>query len=397
MQQQRTRYLLERYISGKLSEDEWNELQQLSETSQLQVQETIQQWLESREADTAYDAVNWQPVIDRITTADKQQGQATAKVVPLFKRAWFRYAAAAVVLATGIVLFWPSSKSDKTQIVQESKPVKRDVPPGKNGAILTLADGTQLVLDSMNNGQVVIQNGTHVVLNDGELNYYTADRNDGQMVYNTMTTPRGRQYNVTLPDGTKVFLNAESTIRFPTAFAGNERRVEVTGEAYFDVAKNAEKPFKVSINNEMEVVVMGTRFNVNAYADEPMISATLIDGSVRVVHTSPRGVAYILNPGQQASLKTADAQSSLQVKEVDLSEVTAWKDGAFVFNDADLRAVMRQLARWYNVEVVYEGNVPHGEYRGKIGRSLSLVDVMEGISEKKLNYRIEGNKITILP
>lgn len=397
MQQQRTRYLLEQYISGKLSEEELNELKQLSEASRQQVQETIQQWLESREADIAYDAAKWQQVLNRITTADKQE-QLPAKLVPFYQKPWFRYAAA-VVLVTGIALFWPSTKKDKTETVQV-QPVKRDVPPGKNGAILTLADGTQLVLDSMNNGQVVIQNGTHVVLNDGELNYYSADRNGGELVYNTMTTPRGRQYNVTLPDGTKVFLNAASTIRFPTAFTGRERRVEVTGEAYFDVAKNAEKPFTVSINNVMEVVVMGTRFNVNAYADEPMISATLIDGAVRVVHTSPHGVAYILNPGQQASLKTAaasDATASLQVKEVDLSEVTAWKDGAFVFNDADLPAVMRQLARWYNVEVVYEGNVPRALYRGKIGRSLSLADVMEGISETKLNYRIEGNKITILP
>lgn len=391
--QQRIVVLLERYISGSITDDELAELHQLSETSPQDVQAGIAQWLDGREADQAYDPLQWQQVLGRIMNADRMEEMTATPVIPFYKRPFFRYVAAAVVILLAGAGFWfTNSNTKSTQVADQPVVMEKNVPPGKDGAILTLADGTQLVLDSLGNGLVSTQQGTHVVLNDGRLTYHSQQQALDATQYNTMTTPRGRQFNVTLPDGTRVWLNASSSLRYPTVFGGFERRVEVTGEAFFEVAQNKDLPFIVNIGQQAEVQVLGTSFNVNAYADEPGINTTLLEGSVKVLAVK-RNEELVLKPGEQAQ-----QSDGLQKKTVNVDEVVAWKNGAFNFNDMELPAVMRQLSRWYNVEVEYAGPVSKGKFGGKMGRNLSLADVLAELKNFDVNFRIEdGNKIVVLP
>lgn len=396
--QQRATYLLERFISGNISDAELTELHALTESPSSDIQQGIQQWLESQEADPDYDPAQWQQVLGTILNADKQRKKAV--VIPLYRRPWFRYAAAAAVVIVATLAVWLMGPHKTSLPPAGNDAAQKEVPPGKDGAILTLADGSTVVLDTMGNGLVARQNGSHVVLENGKIIYYEDAANEA-MVYNTMSTPRGRQFNLSLPDGTRVWLNAESSLRFPTAFTGNERKVEVSGEAYFEVAQMKDKPFRVSINNGPDVEVLGTSFNVNAYPDEPGINTTLLDGSVKVVaRANPElnGNTVVLKPGQQAQSAPGSGQG-LRVKHVDLDEVVAWKNGAFSFNDADLKTVMRQLARWYNVDIEYAGELPEMKpFTGKLGRSLTLADLLAELKDYDVKFRIEGgNKIVVLP
>lgn len=395
--QQRAAYLLERYITGSIDDNELAELRELTELSAPDVQQSIQRWLESREADPAYNPHQWQHVLGRITSADRQEEK---KVVPVYKRAWFRYAAAAAVIIIAGLGYWSSNGKMENETTGHQPVVQKEVPPGKDGAILTLADGTTVVLDSMGNGMVARQNGSHVVLEDGKITYYAASATVA-VTYNTMTTPRGRQFNITLPDGTRVWLNAASSLRYPTVFNGSERKVQVTGEAYFEVVENKNQPFRVETGKGIEVEVLGTDFNVNAYDDEPSINTTLLEGSVKVVsRNSPEenGNTVVLKPGQQAQHSNTEVEKSLRVRQVDLDEVVAWKEGAFSFNDADLKAVLRQLSRWYNVDIEYAGDISEKDrFTGKLGRSLTLADLLAEMKEYDVKFRIEGNKIVVLP
>lgn len=417
MQHQRIAYLLERYSDGTISEPEWNELHLFMESEQEQgpMHDTLREWLETRQHHGAYNEHRWQQVLNRILLADKLPVTQRSLTVPMYKKWRYRITAAAAIIIIALSAWWLiSDRGNKQQPIVETTPAKNDVSPGKDGAILTLADGSKMVLDSIGNGIVAKQNGAQVVLKNGQLTYDADGKQTAAVTYNTMTTPKGRQFNVLLEDGTKVWLNAASSLRYPTLFKGKERRVEVSGEAYFEVAKNATMPFIVSINGLMEVNVLGTHFNVNAYPDEPMIHTTLLEGRVRVKltgqHKTEAAAAntapgVVLQPGQQAQLflTTAAGPSSateqpFRVQTVDVKEVIAWKEGAFAFTDADLPAVMRQLARWYNVEVEYAGAIPKGVFNGKIGRALTLAEVMEGLSETRVKFRIEGgNKIVVLP
>ena len=397
--QERAAYLLERYITGRINDDELAELQELTELSAPEVQQGIQQWLEDREADPAYNPQQWQHVLGRITSADRQEGK-NRKTVPLYRRPWFRYTAAAAVILIAGIGFWTLNEKQQKETIGELPIVQKEVPPGKDGAILTLADGTTVVLDSMGNGMVARQNGAHVVLEDGKITYYAASATVA-VTYNTMTTPRGRQFNVTLPDGTRVWLNAASSLRYPTVFNGSERKVQVTGEAYFEVAQNKNQPFKVEIGKGIEVEVLGTHFNVNTYDDEPTINTTLLEGSVKVVSkNSPEGNGnpVVLRPGQQAQYSNTEEGTSPRIRQVDLDEVVAWKDGAFSFNDADLKAVMRQLSRWYDVDIEYAGEISEKDrFTGKLGRSIPLADLLAEMKDYDVKFRIEGNKIVVLP
>ncbi|HVK49133.1 MAG TPA: FecR domain-containing protein, partial [Pseudobacter sp.] len=213
-----------------------------------------------------------------------------------------------------------------------------------------------------------------------------------EAVFNSMSTPKGRQYNLTLPDGTQVWLNSESSIRYPTVFNGKERRVEVTGEAYFSVSRNNKMPFIVNVDRQADIQVLGTEFNVNSYANEASINTTLLEGSVRV---KANKLSQILTPGQQAQVGQ-DKKIRL-VKDVDIDKVIAWKNGYFNFNDADLHEIMRQLERWYDIEVVYAKPVQPVEFRGKLERSLSLSQVLEGLQLMQVKFRIEGRKVIIEP
>ena len=317
----------------------------------------------------------------------------SATIISIFHRKWFRYAAAIIILSGVGLFFLTNNKQGNSEKSTIAKSKSADIEPGKQGAILTLIDGSKMLLDSLGNGVVTTQNGTKVLLQNGQLVYKTGNSSKAEIGYNTMTTPKGRQFQLVLPDGSKVWLNAASSIKYPTVFSSNERKVEVTGEAYFEVVKNAASPFRVRVNDETEIEVLGTHFNVNSYMNEESINTTLLEGSVSVKNGSGK---LILQPGQQA--RVAGNEKIKLFAEVDVEKVMAWKNGVFNFEDATLEEVMRQLERWYDIDVVYEKNIPRLEFYGKMGRDLSLATVLRGLEKSNVHFRIEeGRKLVVLP
>jgi ferric-dicitrate binding protein FerR (iron transport regulator) len=227
---------------------------------------------------------------------------------------------------------------------------------------------------------------------NGQLVYNAESTTTGAAIqYNVLTTPRGGQYRIVLPDGTKVWLNAASYIKFPTTFSGDKRDIELKGEAYFEVAQNAKQPFEVSVSG-MQVQVLGTSFNVNAYDDESNIKTSLIDGKVKVLNQSN---ASILAPGHEAVMNKNT--NDIQVAAADVEDAIAWKNNVFSFQNADIPTIMRQIARWYDVEVSYEGKVSTEKFVGEVSRNSNVSEVLKILELNKVHFRIEGKKITVLP
>ena len=315
--------------------------------------------------------------------------------VHFLRRAGWRAAAAAIIVMLTGTAYWLLNK--KTQQPVAVVAPANDVQPGRQGAYLTLADGRKILLDSLGDGVVASEKGAQVVMKDGELAYNAATTQNAPVTYNTISTPRGRQFTLQLPDGSKVWLNAASSLKYPVVFAGTERRVEITGEAYFEVTKNKNLPFRVNIDNKTTVEVLGTHFNVNAYKDEETIKTTLLEGRVRVGSEgkTEKEQSVILKPGEQVSVSQS-SQLSHPIP-VQTEEVVAWKNGTFSFTNASLETVMRQLARWYNIEVEFVGGVPGGGFSGEIDRSLTLDQVLKGLTKTRVHYTIQKNKLLIQP
>jgi transmembrane sensor len=266
-----------------------------------------------------------------------------------------------------------------------------DVKPGGKKAVLTLADGTTVLLDDSNNGTIAQQGNTVIVKAGGKLNYKSSGKNKDEVLYNTISTPVGGKYEVELPDGTLVWLNASSSLRFPTAFTGKERQVEITGEAYFEVARNVRMPFDVSANGA-HIQVLGTHFNVMAYSDEDVLETTLLEGSVKFIN---RGNSALLKPGQQSKL-SANGQVKV-LTNVDVEKVIAWKNDHFDFEGTDFGMVARQLSRWYGVKVVYDRKIDDLFY-AEIPRNMMLSDVLRALElTGKMRFKIEAGKVFVLP
>lgn len=291
---------------------------------------------------------------------------------PKVKRLWPRWAAAAaVVLLTAAAGYYVSEQNKPMAVA------KQDLQPGTNGAVLTLANGQKLVLEKTRNG--AISTGINKT-NDSLLVY-----NDANAVgYNTLETPRGRQYSVVLPDGSKVWLNAASSLKYPTHFVGKERLVELTGEAYFEVIHNDKIPFRVKTGKQLTEDI-GTSFNISAYPDEELTTTTLVEGAVKVNNK-------LLEPGFSAESETAALTT---VKKADVDQIISWKNGAFSFNKTDLKTVMRQIARWYDVDVEYEGNVPTQTITGEVHRNVNALQALQILTYLDIHYRIQGKKIII--
>lgn len=307
----------------------------------------------------------------------EEQGSATEpRIRSIGSWKWVATAAAVLIMiSVGAYLWINTGKQMDTDLPMAAK----QVAPGKNGAILTLADGSTIVLDSLNNGIIASQQGAKVHLENSKLVYDPAGKTSGDISYNIMTTPRGRQFQVSLPDGTKVWLNAGSSLRYPTAFEGNDRTVEIAGEAFFEVAKNKQKPFIVKTHAD-RITVTGTQFNVNAYANEPFMKTTLVEGSVMINNA-------VLKPGQ--------AYMNGQILKTDADQDIAWKNGFFNFTNQDLPAVMRQLERWYDIDVKFVGAAKPFSFNGKMDRGMQLSDVLFFLDEMKITYKLEGRTLTI--
>ncbi|WP_423738253.1 FecR family protein [Chitinophaga caseinilytica] len=301
-------------------------------------------------------------------------------------RTWGWAAAAAVLIGISVWFLRPEKKSSvpSAQLLEQ-------ISPGSNGAVLTLADGRQVRLDSLENDTIGAQAGALVAVRNGQLTYDPSAAGGNEVQFNTTATPRGRQYQLRLPDGTKVWLNAASSLRYPTAFNGGERRVEITGEAYFEVAKDKTKPFRAVVNGGTTVEVLGTEFNINAYPDDGETKTTLLRGSVKVVRTSG---TVTLVPGQQANVKNGVAV----VREADTDKAVAWKNGLFDFDGMPLEEAMRQLARWYDITIVYEKGIPDIRFYGAMSRDVSLAGMLKGLEGAGVRFRMEeGRKLVVYP
>lgn len=299
-------------------------------------------------------------------------------------------AAAAILLSLGIGSYYYITKPNQEQIAQIQV---NDVVPGGNKAVLTLANGQHVVLTSAKNGRLAIQGNTEITKTaDGNIVYNQTTGESAAisaLTYNTVSTPVGGQYHLTLTDGTNVWLNAASSIKYPIAFTGGERKVEIFGEAYFEVAHNAAKPFRVRSNHQV-VEVLGTHFNINSYADETATKTTLLEGSVKV--TGSNGFKFI-KPGQQAVL----SGNNLSVAQADVEEAVAWKNGYFRFNDEKIASIMRKLSRWYNIDVSFEGKMLEEGFNGKISRYKNISQTLKMLEKTKaVHFKVEGRRVTVI-
>lgn len=316
-----------------------------------------------------------------------------------FIQKWKYAAILLMVLSAGIILYrspLPGSKP-VASVIKESK-YKNDIPPGTDKARLTLADGSVVIMDGHTSGMVKGYAGLNITSDHGLLSYKLLSNHTAinARYYNTINTPAGCKYKVTLPDGTMVWLNSESSLRFPIVFSGNERRVYLTGEAYFEVAKNRHKPFKVFSNNTV-VRVLGTHFNVNAYHNEEAVKVTLLEGSVRV---SNGNQSKMIAPGEQASIKR-DALVDMQpikidVATTDVNESVAWKNNLFLFDSEDVESVMKKIARWYNVEIEYRDGIPQTHFSGSISRNNNISQILNMLElTGGVHFSIDGRKVIV--
>ncbi|THU35810.1 DUF4974 domain-containing protein [Niastella caeni] len=310
-----------------------------------------------------------------------------------FIRKWWAVAASIAFIAGIGVYGWFQNKKGNSpaEIVRSTE----NVQPGKTGTLLTLADGSKVLLDTIQNGNIALQGGVVASIRNGVLLY---EGTGSKVLYNTISTPKGKQFQLKLSDGTNIWLNAESSIRYPIAFTGKERLIHVAGEVYLEVAHKASTPFRVDVNGSTWVEVLGTHFNVNAYENEGAVRTTLLQGSVKVgVNQANTQLFKVLSPGQQA-LMTKGNDPIRVYNDVNVAAVVAWKAGVFDFENVPLEEAMRQLARWYDIEVVYEQPVPRLQLGGTIKRSLPFTDVLYFLGNVGLRYKLEGNrKLVILP
>lgn len=386
---------------GELSFQEQQELSQWAQMSpaneelldQLTTDETLRkELLDYYEAEEAKEII-WKKIDS--ATNEKE----SLPVLPLTVRTrWkYKFAIAAVTIATlittGVYLTLRRPGKPVVTAVANTDPAR--VLPGGNKAVLTLASGKKIILDDAANGKLA-EEGNSIVskTKDGELEYKAGTQTvNSKVTINTLATPKGGQFTIVLPDRTIVWLNAASSITYPTAFTGAERRVQITGEAYFEVAKNTAKPFKVQITSgdrEEEIEVLGTHFNVNAYEDEAAVRTTLLEGKVKV---SAIGInqSSILKPGEQVSLSS---QLSHPMP-VETEEVIAWKNGEFSFSGAPIEVVLKQAARWYDIEVEYPNGKPTDRFRGHISRNVNLNQLLEIFRISEVKFRLEGQKLIV--
>lgn len=338
------------------------------------------------------------------------------------KRNWMRWASvAAAVLVIAFASIWMlrSKETPTTKGTEQQVPMATTIPAGGNKATLTLADGTVIDLDKAGNGTIATEGKTKVnKKEDGQLEYKsTTSTKQSAVTYNLLSTPRGGQYQLILPDGSKVWLNAASSIKYPTEFSGNERRVEVTGETYFEIARNTAKPFKVTVlppsggaGRGGEIEVVGTHFNINAYGDEQPIVTTLLEGKIKISpidvvsipsvssgsnNPKPKTINYkLLNPGEEAQISN---KADIKVrKNVDTESAVAWMKGFFDFHNANIKTVMSQVSRWYNIDVQYKGNIPAQSFEGNIDRNIPLNELLALLQQMgPTKFTTEGNTVLV--
>ncbi|MBN8666353.1 MAG: DUF4974 domain-containing protein [Chitinophagales bacterium] len=413
MSNQRLTYLFARYVQGQCDAAEKRELSALALS--LQNETELQQLLERYWIEVKGEVVLPEEKTKELLVLILHGEAPVVSMEPRFRiKHWWAVAAVVLLLAVGGWFFLVRGPGDKSGVGGPETEVVADVSaPEVSKARVTLSDGRIVSLDSLQNGLLANQSGVELIKQaDGKIVYqYTGPSSpDPGPLFNTLTNPRGSKViDITLSDGTRVWLNAGSSLRYPASFAASplDRKVEITGEAYFEVAHDKTKPFYVS-KGDMEVMVLGTHFNVNAYDDEADIRVTLLEGRVKVSRSarneakdaaaskeSPRTPREIvLAPGQQALLTSHDSRLTL-IASPDIAQALAWKNGITAFRNADIQTIMRQLSRWYDVEIVYEDNIPTRIFTGEVSRDAKLSEVFKILELSEIHFRIEGKRVVV--
>ena len=373
MTEQEVRDILEKYNEGTASESE-------------------KALLESWYLEYNSEGYTELPLYDRMAALD-EVGSRIGVGQPLERKIslWPRLAIAGsllVLLSFGGYFLLKQEKSADIDVL-----AKNDIPAGTNTATLTLANGKKIILDQTKEGLIATESGVGIrKSSSGSLMYSpgASDENNSTAELNKLETAKGQQYQVTLPDGSMIWLNAASSITYPVLFSKKERLVEITGEAYFEVAKNKAVPFIVK-SREQRIEVLGTHFNVSTYADDPAIKTTLLEGSVKVSVNGAKQSVLLL-PGQQASL----SNGRLAIDRPDTEEVTAWKNGYFMFESEDIRAIMRKISRWYNIEVIYDGEIPNDRFSGTVDRYAKVSQILKKLQlTNKVHFKIQERRIIV--
>lgn len=377
--------IIKRYVDGEANDDEIRFVEAYYQN--LEKEKDILDTLEKEELDGLVEE-NYQATLLNI-----QQSKNNKRLIPFYK-----YAAAAVLFigfVSGYLYLSKDKVTTHNQLIVKGKEL--DVLPGVDQAILTLADGSKIVLDNAKNEKLVEKNGLTISkTEDGQLVYQVSNvtPKGTTVAYNTIETAKGNQYQILLPDGTKVWLNAASSLKYPEIFRGSERKVVLTGEAYFEVAKNKNMPFKVETNHQ-NVEVLGTHFNINSYMDDQTIKTTLIEGSIKV---SNANYTKTLQPGEQSIINNFGLGNILISNNIDTDDEVAWKNGLFRFNNAGLKSILGQLERWYDVKIDYQ-SVPNKRYNGMVPRKAKLSEVLNMLElTGNISFKIEeGRNLKVLP
>ena len=405
-------------MTGTLSDPErlilWMELDKPENATGIKT--TILELSQGSQKTGSYNPEEWEEMITSILGSDKADkiespahSQAPVhSIAP--KRKWITWVAAAAailgVIATGSYIFFSGKPSQIMANNPNPEPTQNDIAPGTSKAILYLANGQKINLESAHNGQLARLGNTNVIKTDsGELLYAATDNTDfSENGLNVLSTPRGGIFKVALPDGTKAWLNAESSITYPTRFTKKQRDVSITGEVYFEVAKDAAHPFVVSLpaksreekenGHWMQVDVLGTHFNINDYENEEdgMAKTTLLEGSVKI---SAHGLSRTIKPGEQAATSFPGKDISINVQ-ADLYKIMAWKNGEMVLSNGNLQKLMREISRWYDVDIEFRGNIPDKKFYGSIDRNVPLSSVLKALKAYGIDTKLEGKKIIVL-
>ncbi len=378
--------LIDKYLAGSASAEEENLLVTMFDSFQI-----TEEW---DEKELGSKALMEAKMKKRLTAAVKKSRSKT-RLQTLHP--WLEIAASIVLILTiGLYLSRDYFVTKSTTVVTKMDSIKNDIVPGRDMATLTLADGSIVPLDDSAGKQILLTNGVSIQkAANGQLVYTIAEGLSAgnkplDAIFNTLSTPKGGQYQVVLPDGSRVWLNAESSIRFPTVFVGVDREVTLSGEAYFEVAKDKSKPFKVHVEG-MEVEVLGTHFNISAYGEE-RISTTLMEGAVKVKHGTNN---ILLQPGQLAHLNKRDG--AIKTMPADIEATMAWKNGYFMFDNENIRSIMTKLSRWYNAEITYVGNMEGKNFSAKISKRSNISEVLEMLELTGIiHFKIEGRRVTVM-
>jgi transmembrane sensor len=390
---ERLNILFKKYKNNQCSQEEIDELLDYFSVgnNEAALKAEIDQYLSQAYMDSPELEQITNEVYDNIQARIKEKKSVRKRIFQLVPLKWV--AAASIILCLSVGSYFLLHKIPTPQIVQNKT---HDILPGGNKAILILGNGKQIILTDAKNG--ILADLGNVAIHktaDGEVVYNSAKNKMADVIeYNTLTTPRGGQYHLTLADGTDVWLNAASSIKYPTTFAGKTRQVEITGEAYFEVAHNASKPFLVASNGQT-IEVLGTHFNVNSYTNETTIKTTLLEGSVKVSN----GIATtVLKPGQQSRINIGSNNQKISViNGIDTEEAVAWKNGFFHYDNIELKDLMRQISRWYDIEVVYQGQVANHEYLMDLKMKTNLSNLLKILEQGGIHFKIEDRKLIVMP